>query len=694
MDTPPAIVPFQLSVNSRGPNRFVVRAFAAGRSAEAPLVLPDLRLSPTLLGPALGQALFPAPIRRLLMDVARGADEAGARIQIQLYAAPDLAAIPWEWVSLGQNRRWRPAVRDDYAFVRAGGQRTPPPPTEVSGPLRMLIACAPGVEAGIAPMGHALLEVVRSGHMVIDLLRDANPLSLHKALAEAPFHIVHVIASDAWGEGNGARLRIGRNLDGATLTGILADCPTLRLLTLAADADAEPAALGAAAFAVHEHLRIAAIALGGLDHAQAAHFGSVCYGAIATGNPVDLAVTDGRAALEANGGLWGAPRLWITPGAERPFIFAPTDSRPPAVSRLPVGTPLRPIRVTVSRAAQALANVRAVVVDATTVGKPVRRVPPDHRRFRVQPRLIALIVALIILVALVSQALPSKAAESLGNEYLQHVPPIPYPAISLLQPDPASVPEPRTYQAIIISEGDTLSSLAERTGSDPNAIAALNRLSPAEPLRPGRPLVIPVYRDGEILPAAPIVKRGNPERPFVALTFDIEINDTNLYRILDVMDKYDVKGTFFVTGSWVKCFPAAAKAIVERGHEIANHSLTHPWFSKISSNAAIRELNETERLVREITGVSTRPYFRFPFGDSTPQMVKVIEQAGFVAFHWSSDDRGMPAWLNRIAADPTQGYGGIILMHGRTNSATELDRHLERLFASGLQPTTLSNVLR
>jgi LysM repeat protein len=97
----------------------------------------------------------------------------------------------------------------------------------------------------------------------------------------------------------------------------------------------------------------------------------------------------------------------------------------------------------------------------------------------------------------------------------------------------------------VVAAGDTLESVARRAGSDPAALAALNYLVPGETLRPGRPLVVPVYRDGESLPFAPIIKQGNPDQPLVALTFDIETDDTSLYAILDALDARQIKGTFF-----------------------------------------------------------------------------------------------------------------------------------------------------
>ncbi|MCS6880595.1 MAG: polysaccharide deacetylase family protein [Oscillochloridaceae bacterium] len=695
------MIPFQLSVSGRGPANYVVRAFAAGRGAEAPLALPDPQADPDALSLAVGRSLFPNPVRQLLIDVARGADEAGARIQIQLYAAPDLADLPWELATLGQSRLWRPAVREDYTLVRSGELRPPPRPLPLSGPVRLLIACAPDAETAIAPLGHALAEAARSGRMVIDLLRDADPLALREALAEEPCHMLHIIAADAWGQGDAARLRLGRGLDGAGLASMLSDHADLRLVTLAASADADAAALSAVANRLHDDLGISAIALGGLDTAQVAAFCGPCYTAIAAGDPVDLAVTDGRAALEGQAGAWGAPRLWLVPGTEALFTFVPRPARaepPPEVAatppRMPVGAPLRPRRAAMAMS-RALQAARAFVVDTTTVGKPMKHPPRAAHSHNplLQPQLIALAAAILVLITLVSRVLPSNAA---GDEKpgLTPVPTLGPSARPGPPPGPASVPEPRTFFSTVVASGDTLESVARRAGSDPAALAALNRLAPGEALRPGRPLVVPVYHDGESLPPAPIIKQGNPDQPLVAMTFDIEIDDASLYAILDALDARQIKGTFFVTGRWVKSFPEAAKAIVRRGHELGNHSLTHPAFSAIGADGAVNELAETERIVREITGASTRPYFRFPYGDSTPQMVETIGRAGYIAYHWSADDAGLPAWLERVAADPAQARGAILLLHGRHSSAAALPGYLDRMKALGLQPTTLSAVLR
>ena len=142
-----------------------------------------------------------------------------------------------------------------------------------------------------------------------------------------------------------------------------------------------------------------------------------------------------------------------------------------------------------------------------------------------------------------------------------------------------------------------------------------------------------------------VIKRGNPAEPKVALTFDIEIDQATLYSILDILRARGLHGTFFLTGHWVMAFPDAARAIVSEGHEICNHSLTHPYFSRIGLDGAAAELDETEKIIQQTIGITSRPYFRFPYGDYNADVANVVARAGYVAYHWSADDAAISAWL-------------------------------------------------
>jgi Predicted xylanase/chitin deacetylase len=130
-------------------------------------------------------------------------------------------------------------------------------------------------------------------------------------------------------------------------------------------------------------------------------------------------------------------------------------------------------------------------------------------------------------------------------------------------PAPSPLPALIGYTVHQVAAGETLDGIAARLGSDAASIATLNAIDIEAPLRPERALAIPLFRAGE--PAYGLtepVHRGNPASGKVALTFDIEIDDTTLYAILDALRQRRVKGTFFVTGRWVKRFPDAARAIV------------------------------------------------------------------------------------------------------------------------------------
>jgi peptidoglycan/xylan/chitin deacetylase (PgdA/CDA1 family) len=223
---------------------------------------------------------------------------------------------------------------------------------------------------------------------------------------------------------------------------------------------------------------------------------------------------------------------------------------------------------------------------------------------------------------------------------------------------------------------------------------AINRLMTGEPLRAGRPLVVPLYRAGEALPEAPIIAKGSTARPEVALTFDIEIDERTLYSILDILEARGLKGTFFVTGRWVTAYPDAARRIVADGHEIGNHSLTHPFFTKIGMDGVAPELDKTEQIVRDVTGASTRPYFRFPYGASSQAAIDIIAADGYVPYHWSADDAGIAGWMSRAAANPAQVYGDILLMHQRQSSVDALPGWLDQLAAMGLRPVTLGEAMR
>lgn len=627
------------------------------------------------IGLALGRALFTTPIRTLLLEAARTAAARGVRVQVRLQInVPELAALPWEYLTLGSVNVWKPALRADYTLVRHGRRVTPPPPLPLREPLRVLAVASPGNHHHLDDLHHALAPHIRAGDLTLRTPPNATPATLSRALADEAPHVLHLVTRTVLTPDQRLELDIGNRFDASDLIDLLAGATNLRLVTLTGgEGDGtmlNVAPVVCAALLIDAHL-LATIGFSmPLPSHAAARFVAICYHHLALGVSVDLAVTIGRAALARTGSMWGAPVLRIAPDTGALFQPLPRRAaRPRFVNR-----PLPFIAAAIVCAALILGGR----VFGTSAHSPLDQLSPLQAApptARVQEAPVARRPAFL------SVSLPFTEPSATPT--------------AVLTPDPTPLPALIGYTVHQVADGETLDGIAARLGSDAASIATLNAIDIEAPLRPERALVLPLFRVGE--PASGLtepVRRGNPASGKVALTFDIEIDDTTLYAILDVLRQRGVKGTFFVTGRWVKRFPDAARAIVAEGHEIANHSLTHPFFSRIGLDGMANELRETERIVQEITGRSTRPHFRFPYGDHTTQAVAVVAAEGYIPYHWSADDHGIPAWLDRAVANPAWASGSILLLHGRPATAGALPGIIDRLRASGLEPATLSETLQ
>ncbi|WP_341358786.1 polysaccharide deacetylase family protein [Georgenia sp. M64] len=205
--------------------------------------------------------------------------------------------------------------------------------------------------------------------------------------------------------------------------------------------------------------------------------------------------------------------------------------------------------------------------------------------------------------------------------------------------------------------------------------------------------------DVEVLPGA---------GPVVALTFDGGASDAAVAPILATLDRYDVPATFFVTGAFARTYPGAVRAMATAGHPVGNHSDTHPSFAD-STNEVIRaELARAEAAISALTGRTTRPLFRFPFGARTDLDVTVVNGEGYVPFRWSTDTLGWQGTEGGITAavvaDRVLGTardGQIVLMHvganpddGTTFDADALPAIIEGLRARGYGFVHLGGVVR
>lgn len=182
----------------------------------------------------------------------------------------------------------------------------------------------------------------------------------------------------------------------------------------------------------------------------------------------------------------------------------------------------------------------------------------------------------------------------------------------------------------------------------------------------------------------------------VAITFDTSWGDDNTTKILDVLEKENVKATFFVIGRWADEFPDKTKEIVKKGHEIGNHSDKHSDFTKISKDQIVNEVAAADAKILAITG--TRPtLFRFPEGSYNDSSVAVVEQTGHKCIQWNVDsidwkNEGQEIEFNRVMKKVIP--GSIILFHNSGKYTPEtLEKVIDKLKSEGYSFVKVSDLI-
>jgi peptidoglycan-N-acetylglucosamine deacetylase len=191
----------------------------------------------------------------------------------------------------------------------------------------------------------------------------------------------------------------------------------------------------------------------------------------------------------------------------------------------------------------------------------------------------------------------------------------------------------------------------------------------------------------------------------VALTFDAGANAAGLASIESTLRAKGVPATFFLTGAWVRDFPAQASMIVQDGFLVGNHSMSHPepGFTQLTGAQVAAEVQGAQQAILRADGADARPLFRFPFGDVNSRVLADVNGLGYVAVRWTVDSLGwegasggqsVQAVTNRVlaAAQP----GEIVLMHlgsnpddGTTLDAAALPAIIDGLRARGYSFVTL-----
>jgi peptidoglycan/xylan/chitin deacetylase (PgdA/CDA1 family) len=259
------------------------------------------------------------------------------------------------------------------------------------------------------------------------------------------------------------------------------------------------------------------------------------------------------------------------------------------------------------------------------------------------------------------------------------LPPSQEPATPETPPLATELSHPPPPLAYRVRPGDTLHAIAAETGTSVTALVTANGLRGSR-VEPEQELVIPspdlrppLPPDGPVGSAA-VIDRGGTGRRSVALTFDAGADRGYAELILNVLAERGVRASFGMTGVWASANPDLVQRMAVEGHRFINHTWDHGSFTgfsprtrPLSQAQRWTQLDRTEALLVELTGLSTRPFFRSPYGDQDAGVQRDIAARGY-AYNvlWTVDSggwTGIPAASIMDRCLRSARPGAIYVMH-------------------------------
>ncbi len=193
----------------------------------------------------------------------------------------------------------------------------------------------------------------------------------------------------------------------------------------------------------------------------------------------------------------------------------------------------------------------------------------------------------------------------------------------------------------------------------------------------------------------PIYSVDVPEKK-VALTFDCAWAAQDIGEILETLKKENVKATFFIVGQWMQKYPEQVKAIAAAGHDIANHSDTHPHMTPMSADKIRKEIRNANERIEQLTGKKCS-LFRAPYGDYNEKVVRAASEEGQYVIQWDVDSLDWKDLQVENICDRVLGKvknGSIILMHNDTKyTAKALPELIKRLKDKGYSLVPVSELI-
>lgn len=194
----------------------------------------------------------------------------------------------------------------------------------------------------------------------------------------------------------------------------------------------------------------------------------------------------------------------------------------------------------------------------------------------------------------------------------------------------------------------------------------------------------------------PIYCVDKGDEKIASISFDAAWGNEDTEQLIEILEKNNVKATFFVVGEWVDKYPESVKALSDAGHEVMNHSDTHPHMTQLSPEKMREELTNCNNKIEGVTGIKP-VLFRAPYGDYNNEVIQTIRECGCYTIQWDVDSLD---WKDLSAAEITKRVtekvkpGSIVLFHNAAKHTPEaLPGILEKLQSDGYNIVPISQLI-
>ena len=160
----------------------------------------------------------------------------------------------------------------------------------------------------------------------------------------------------------------------------------------------------------------------------------------------------------------------------------------------------------------------------------------------------------------------------------------------------------------------------------------------------------------------------------IAISFDAAWGNDDTEQLINILAEYKVPATFFVVGAWVDKYPESVKQLSDAGHQVQNHSNTHPYMTGLSAEQITDEIEACNKKIENITG-KCPTLFRPPYGDYDNKVVQTVESINMHAIQWDVDsldwkDNATPESICKRVTSKVKN-GSIILFHNDAEHTPE-----------------------